>query len=61
MLPRVTGVWAKIALVIGLAVLFFTVSGILSVASPPKYFGYFYAAATGLTLIAAALVSMIEE
>ena len=53
--------WIKIALVLGMTVLFFAVSGALAVANSGRYVVYFYSAAGGLSLIAAALVSMIEE
>jgi len=50
---------AKVALLLGAAVLFFGVSGALSV-SIPTYSQYFYFAAGGLSLIAAGLISMTD-
>jgi hypothetical protein len=51
--------WTKIALTVGIAALFFSVSGALSV-SLPTYFAYFYSAAAGLALIAVGLISMMD-
>ena len=52
--------WTKIALTVGLAVLFFSVSGALAV-SIQSGGGYFaYSAAAGLALIAAGLISMMD-